>query len=206
MGTHVLIVDDHYMIAEGIRSLLKHEQQIELIEYADTASSCLLKLTMRQPDVILMDINLPDKNGIELCREVKTLYPSVFIIGLSTYSQQSFIEKMLESGADGYLLKNATRSELVDAITLVQKGKIYLNEEVSGILQSHEPGDIPIVTRREKEILQLIADGMTSIEIAGRLFISPATVETHRKNLVAKFNAKNTVSLIKAAMTYRLID
>ncbi|MGN6490810.1 MAG: response regulator [Agriterribacter sp.] len=206
MHTRLLIVDDHYMVAEGIRSLLQHEPAFLSIDHAADAASCLQLMGRQLPDVVLMDINLPDKSGIDLCREVTTLYPSVFVIGLSTYNQQSFIEKMLQYGASGYLLKNATREELVEAIDTVQKGKIYINDEVAGILRAPEPDNVPIVTRREKEILQLIADGMTSVEIAGRLFISAATVETHRKNLVAKFNARNTVALIKAAIGYRLIE
>lgn len=206
MHTRLLIVDDHYMVAEGIRSLLQQEPMFLSIDHAADAASCLQLMNRQLPDVVLMDINLPDKSGIDLCREVKTLYPSVFVIGLSTYNQQSFIEKMLQYGASGYLLKNATREELVEAIDTVQKGKTYINDEVAGILRAPEPDKIPIVTRREKEILQLIADGMTSVEIAGKLFISAATVETHRKNLVAKFNARNTVALIKAAIGYRLID
>lgn len=205
MSIRVLIVDDHYMVAEGIRSLLQHEQRFELVEHANNAAACLMMVARYLPDVILMDINLPDKSGIDLCREVKTAYPSVFIIGLSTYNQQSFIEKMLQHGASGYLLKNATREELVEAIDTVHKGKTYLNDEVAGILRTHDHDDMPVVTRREKEILQLIADGMTSIEIADKLFISVATVETHRKNLLAKFNARNTVALIKAAILHELI-
>lgn len=206
MHIRLLIVDDHFMVAEGIRSLLQHEPMFESIEHAADAASCMQLIKKQLPDIILMDINLPDKSGIDLCKEVKTLHPSVFVIGLSTYSQQSFIEKMLQYGASGYLLKNATKEELIEAIDIVQRGKTYLNEEVTGILRTQEPGNIPVITRREKEILQLIADGMTSNEMADKLFISVATVETHRKNLVAKFNARNTVTLIKAAIGYRLVN
>ncbi len=169
------------------------------------AASCLLMLAKHVPDVMLLDINLPDKSGIDLCKEIKSSHPSVFIIGLSTYNQQSFIEKMLQHGASGYLLIKRYQGRTGRSIDTVQKGKTYLNDEVAGILRTHDHDGMPIVTRREKEILQLIADGMTSIEIADKLFISVATVETHRKNLLAKFNARNTVALIKAAILHELI-
>src|SRR6185369_13600415 len=112
MMTSVFIVDDHYMVIEGIRSLLQHEKNIDWKGHATNASSCLAFLKQQQPDVILMDINLPDKSGIELCKEVKDKYPSIFILGLSTFNQQSFIQKMMDNGASGYVLKNATQAEL----------------------------------------------------------------------------------------------
>src|SRR5687767_3338748 len=107
MIVKVFIVDDHYMVIEGIRSLLQTEKDVEWLGHATNAASCLAFLKQHQPDVILMDINLPDKSGIELCKEVKDLYPSVFIIALSTYNQLSFIQKIMDNGASGYVLKNA---------------------------------------------------------------------------------------------------
>jgi DNA-binding NarL/FixJ family response regulator len=152
-----------------------------------------------------MDINLPDKNGIELCKEVRQLYPSVFIIGLSTFNQQSFIQKMMENGASGYVLKNATQEELMEAIKTVANGKTYLSDEAALSLRKSTAGETPVLTRREKEVLGLIADGLTNNEIASKLFISVTTVDTHRKNLLAKFDARNIASLIKAAMQMQLI-
>src|SRR5690242_13361687 len=131
MMTSVFIVDDHYMVIEGIRSLLQNEKDIEWTGHAMNAASCLAFLKQRQPDVILMDINLPDRSGIELCKEVKDKYPSVFILGLSTFNQQSFIQKMIDNGASGYVLKNATQSELKEGIESVMKGKIYLSDEAA---------------------------------------------------------------------------
>lgn len=199
MATRIFIVDDHYMVIEGIRSLLQHEKGMDWMGHAQTAASCLAYLQREQPDVILMDINLPDMSGIDLCSEVKTKFPSVFIIGLSTFNQQSFIQKMMENGASGYVLKNATQEELVEAIDLVCKGKIYLSEEASHALREQTSANI-ILTRREKEVLELIAEGMTNNEIAQQLFISVTTVDTHRKNLLAKFEAKNVASLIRTAV------
>ena len=120
----VFIVDDHYMVIEGIHSLLQNEKSIEWSGHATNAVSCLAFLQQQQPDVILMDINLPDKSGIDLCKQVKEKYPSIFIIGLSTFNQLSFIQKMMDSGASGYVLKNASQTELMEAIETVAKGKI----------------------------------------------------------------------------------
>ena len=204
MITKVFIVDDHYMVIEGIRSLLQNEKSVEWAGHATNAASCLAFLQQHQPDVILMDINLPDKSGIDLCKEVKEKYPSIFIIGLSTFNQQSFIQKMMDNGASGYVLKNATQEELMEAIEAVTKGKIYLSNEASQTLRRNESTNI-VLTRREKEVLELIAEGMTNNVIAQKLFISPATVDTHRKNLLAKLDAKNTASLIRMASQLQLI-
>src|SRR6476661_6852480 len=125
MKTKVFIVDDHYMVIEGIRSLLQHESNIEWMGHAMNAATCVNFLKQQIPDVILMDINIPDKSGIDLCKEVREKYPSVFIIGLSTFNQQSLIQKMLDNGASGYVLKNATQEELMEGIETVMKGKIY---------------------------------------------------------------------------------
>jgi DNA-binding NarL/FixJ family response regulator len=201
----VFIVDDHYMVIEGIRSLLQTEEGIEWAGHATNAASCLAFLQQHLPDVILMDINLPDKNGIDLCKEVKEKYPSVFILGLSTFNQQSFIQKMMNNGASGYVLKNATQEELMEAIEEVSKGKIYLSDEVASSLRKEEVPEIPVITRREKEVLLLIADGLTNTEIAKQLFLSTTTVDTHRKNLLAKFDVKNTASLIKRAAQLQLL-
>lgn len=199
MVTKVFIVDDHYMVIEGIRSLLQNEKNIEWAGHASNAASCLAYLHQQQPDVILMDINLPDKSGIELCKEVKGKYPSVFIIGLSTYNQLSFIQKMLDNGASGYVLKNATQQELMEAIETVARGKTYLSFEVSQTLRNTNTNTV-VLTRREKEVLNLIAEGLTNNEIAQKLFISTTTVDTHRKNLLEKLNARNTAALIKLSM------
>jgi DNA-binding NarL/FixJ family response regulator len=204
MATKVFIVDDHYMVIEGIHSLLQNEKEVEWTGHATNAASCLAFLQQQQPEVILMDINLPDKSGIDLCKEVKTKYPSVFIIGLSTFNQQSFIQKMMENGASGYVLKNATSEELMEAINEVVKGKTYLSTEAAQTIRNIKESTI-ILTRREKEVLELIAEGMTNNEIAQKLFVSVTTVDTHRKNLLAKFETRNIASLIKMAMQLQMI-
>lgn len=206
MAIKVFIVDDHYMVIEGIQSLLQHEAAIEWTGHATNALSCMAFLQQHTPDVILMDISLPDKSGIDLCREVKEKYPGIYILGLSTFNQQSFIEKMMASGASGYILKNATQEELMEGIETVRQGKQFLSFDAALALRKPEvKTNVPLITRREKEVLGLIADGFTNNEIARALFISVATVDTHRKNLLAKFEAKNIASLIKTAVQMQLV-
>lgn len=193
------------MVIEGIRSLLQNEKNVEWTGHAMNANSCHAFLRQQQPDIILMDINLPDKSGIDLCKEVKEAYPRIFIIGLSTFNQQSFIQKMMDNGASGYVLKNATQQELMEAIEIVVKGKTYLSDEVSRSLRKNENDPTPVLTRREKEVLELIAGGLTNNEIAEKIFISPSTVDTHRKNLLAKLEARNTAELVKLAFQHKFI-
>ncbi len=204
MAIQVFIVDDHYMVIEGIHALLNREKDIEWLGHATNAASCLAFLQNQRPDIIFMDINLPDKSGIELCKEVKEKYPAVFVIGLSTFNQQSFITKMVDNGASGYVLKNATQLELMEAIHTVMKGKYYLSDEVARVLQKKVETTI-VLTRREKEVLELIAEGLTNSEIAEKLFISVTTVDTHRKNLLAKFDARNVAALIRIASQLQMI-
>lgn len=205
MAIKVFIVDDHYMVIEGIRSLLQNEKQIEWMGHASNGASCLAFIEKGQPDILLMDINLPDISGIELCQMVRKKYPGIFVIGLSTFNQLSFIEKMLANGASGYLLKNAGLDEILEAITKVMQGKKYLSADAAETIRLSEAHTGPIVTRREKEVLRLVADGLTNHEIATKLFVSVSTVDTHRKNLLQKLNAKNTAALVKLAMDLHLI-
>jgi len=204
----VFIVDDHPLVQEGIKSLLLNEKDIEVCGYAMNAQSCLGYFVNNSADVVLMDINLPDKSGIDLCRELKTAHPEVMVLGLSTFSQGSYVTRMMENGASGYVLKNADKVEMIEAIHEVSKGKTYLSFEAGQAMRrdhTHPDPSIPVLTRREKEILALIAEGFTNPEIAGQLFLSPTTVDTHRKNLLAKLNVKNTASLVKFAMEHHLI-
>jgi DNA-binding NarL/FixJ family response regulator len=206
MVIKVFIVDDHYMVIEGIRSLLQNETAIEWMGHATNAASCLAFLQQQIPDVLLMDINLPDTSGIDLCREVKEKYPAIYILGLSTFNQQSFIEKMIANGASGYVIKNATQQELMEAIQSVVKGKQYLSFDAAVAMRKPDTqNNIPVITRREKEVLGLIAEGLTNNEIARQLFISNTTVDTHRKNILSKLGAKNTASLIRIAAQLKLI-
>jgi DNA-binding NarL/FixJ family response regulator len=202
----VFIIDDHQMIIEGIHSLLMSEKDIEWMGSAKLPDELLNILKTRQPDVLLMDINLPQKSGLDLCLEVKESYPGIQIIGLSTSFQASVIRKMKENGASGYLLKDASKKEIVTAIHAVNEGREYVSFSVAEVLKQKTPTDkLPVLTKREKEVLELIADGMTNQEIADKLFLNCTTVDSHRKNMLTKFNAKNTAALVKIAVSNHLI-
>ena len=205
MITKLFIVDDHYLVIEGIRSMLQHEKGIEWMGHAMNAASCMAFLKHQQPDILFMDINLPDKSGIILCKEVIEQFPSVRILGLSTFNQQPVIRNMMDSGAMGYVLKNATKQELLHAITTVKLGKTFLSFEAGQSLLE-TAADTPEITRREKEVLQLIVEGLTNTEIAAKLFISVHTVNTHRKSLIEKFDAPNTAVLIAKTIKNGIVD
>jgi DNA-binding NarL/FixJ family response regulator len=203
----VFILDDHYMVVEGIRSLLMNERGIDFIGSASTVESCKAFLKTKLPDVILMDINLPDGNGIELCKEVKKKYPSINILGISTFNQASYIKDMMDSGASGYVLKNATQKELSEAIQLASIGKTYMAFEVAKTLHASTKNQAEkiIISRREKDVLELIKDGFTNGEISIKLNVSQHTVDTYRKSLLSKLHARNTAELIKIAVINKLI-
>jgi DNA-binding NarL/FixJ family response regulator len=202
----VLIIDDHQMILEGIHSLLQEEKDIEWMGSAKLPGELMTFLKNRQPDVLLMDVNLPQKNGLDLCKEVKEKYPAIQIIGLSTSDQVSVIKKMRENGASGFLLKDASKQEIIMALHEVNRGREYVSFSVAEALKKSMPNDqLPVLTKRERQILELIAEGLTNQEIATKLFLNCTTVDSHRKNMLTKFNVKNTAALIKMAMTNHLI-
>ncbi len=196
------------MVVEGIRSLLMNEKDIDFIGSASNGESCLAFLRNRRPDVLLLDINLPDINGIDLCKQVRDKYPDVFVLGLSTFNQASYIKDIMSNGASGYVLKNATQKELTEAIHLVAAGKTYMAFDVAKTLlaaEQQKKNDI-ILGRREKEILDLIKHGYTNAEMSERLNISINTVDTYRKSLLSKLKAKNTADLIPLAFLHKLIN
>ncbi len=202
----VFIIDDHQLIIEGIHSLLETEKDIEWAGSAKMPDELLAFLKTGSPDVILMDINLPQKSGLDLCKEIKQKYPAIHIIGLSTSEQASIIRKMIENGASGYLLKDASKKEIIEAIHTVVKGKTYVNFSVSQALKNKTTDEaIPMLTRREKEVLDLIAEGFTNQEIADKLFLDVTTINSHRKNMLTKYNVKNTAALVKLALNNNLI-
>jgi DNA-binding NarL/FixJ family response regulator len=205
MITKLFIVDDHYLVIEGIRSMLQNEKNMEWMGHAMNAASCLAFLKHQQPDILFMDINLPDKSGVDLCKEVSEQFPAVSILGLSTYNQQPVIRNMMDNGAMGYVLKNASKQEILHAITTVRLGKTFLSFEAGQSLLETTDGT-PEITRREKEVLQLIAEGLTNAEIAAKLFISVPTVNAHRKSLIEKFDAANTAMLIAKATKSGIVE
>lgn len=202
----VFIIDDHELVLEGIHTLLKDEKTIEWLGSAKHPQELMLFLKHTKPDVLLMDINLPEKSGLDLCPEIRQLYPTVRIIGLSTSDQASVIRRMMESGAAGYLLKDALKHEIITAIQTVVKGKTYVSHSVSEVLRKKNTGPVlPLLTKREKQVLQLIAEGFTNPEIADKLFLDVSTINSHRKNMLTKYNLNTTAALVKLALTEHLI-
>ncbi|MEQ1552749.1 MAG: response regulator transcription factor [Ferruginibacter sp.] len=203
----IYIVEDHSVVIEGIYSLLQNEKGIQVVGYAINASNCINYFTTNTADVILMDIGLPDMSGIDLCTLIKKKYPGIMVIALSTFNQGTYINKMMAAGANGYLLKNTNKIEMLEAIKIVAEGKIYLSFDADKELQltKNETHKLPLLTKREKEILLLISEGLTNQQIKEKLFISIDTVDTHRKNLHTKLNVKNTAMLIKYAVQHNLL-
>lgn len=204
----VFIVDDHPVVIEGIHSLIQNEKDIEWAGQAMNASSCLGFFVNNTADVLLMDISMPEMDGLELCSIMKGKYPGVNILGLSTFNQGLYIKKMMENGASGYILKNSSKEELIIAIHAVNNGDIFFSGEVGQALkeyQKYSKNELPILTPREKEVLQLIAEGYTNPQIAEKIFLSPFTVDSHRKNLLAKLDVRNTAMLIRFAIENKLI-
>jgi len=204
----VFIVDDHPVVIEGIHSLLQNEKDIEWAGQAMNAQSCLGFFVNNKADVVLMDISMKGMDGVELCGVMKQKYPGVMILGLSTFNQGLYIKKMMENGASGYILKNSSKEELIEAINAVYSGAIFFSGEVGQALQEYQKSsknELPVLSGREKEILGLIAEGYTNPQIAEKIFLSQFTVDSHRKNLLAKLNVKNTATLIKFAVEHKLI-
>lgn len=204
----VFIVDDHPVVIEGIHSLLKHEKDMVWVGQAMNAQSCLGFFINNTADVVLMDISMPGMDGVELCSVMKEKYPGIMILGLSTFNQGLYIKKMMENGASGYILKNSSKEELIKAINAVHEGNIYFSGEVGDALKEYQKSsvnELPVLTPREKEVLELIAEGYTNPQIAEKIFLSPFTVDSHRKNLLAKLGVKNTACLIRLAVENKMI-
>lgn len=203
---NLLVVDDHVMVAEGMRAILSTIPGVSLQATAASAAGALTLLKQHQADIAFVDINMPDVSGIELCSLIKREFPQVHVLALSTFKQRSYVSQMIANGASGYLLKSAGKEEIEEAIHTVMQGKMFFSIDISNNIPDTPADDIqPTLTRREKEILQMIAEGMTNNQIAEKLFVSPYTVDTHRKNLLSKFEVANTALLIKKAASFRLI-
>lgn len=202
----ILIVDDHQMVIEGLKSIFTLLPAMHIVATALNAFEAIEALR-RHPEInlVLSDINLPDVSGIELCGKIKKEFPAIAVIGLSTFNQRSYVSQMIANGASGYLIKSASAEEIEEAINAVMAGKMYLSNEINNNQEQTSANEPPTLTRREKEILIMIAEGQTNNIIAERLFISPYTVDTHRKNLLIKFEVGNTALLIKKAAGFGLL-
>jgi DNA-binding NarL/FixJ family response regulator len=205
----VFIIDDHPIVLEGLKNLLETRPEIEVTGMYDLGEPMLEALDYIVPDAMLMDVNLPDINGITLCQKVKQKHPQIKIVALSVHNEKTVIMGMLQSGASAYVLKNAIGDDIVAALHAAMGGQIFLCQGSQKVLSSSESSDmkeIPRLTRREKEIIQLIGKGYTTQQIASTLFISTHTVESHRKNLMEKFGVPNTATVIKMATDFGLMN
>jgi DNA-binding NarL/FixJ family response regulator len=210
---NVAITDDHLLILNGIKELLEPINHIRVVATFMNVSETKSGIESINPDVLLLDINLPDGDGIQLCKELMKAHPKLKIIALTTYNQNILVKNMIRNGAMGFLLKNTSLEELQQAIESVYRGEQYLQPEIKESLLRNTLGTTaqrttfrPRLTRREKEVLQLIMDELTTTEIGERLFISPKTVETHRLNLLQKLGVRNTAGLVKEAINQGLLE
>jgi DNA-binding NarL/FixJ family response regulator len=201
----IFLVEDHPLVTEGIKAIFERQKDLNCSNYFDNGKDLLTKLNYIQPDVIVLDINLPDINGIDLCKMIKEKFSNIHVIALSINNEKGIIKKMLENGASGYILKDAAQYEIVDAIRTVVQRKNYFSLSASTTLKKPDEKALPSLTRREKEILVKIADGLTNQQIADLLFVDVSTVSSHRKNMLAKYDVQNTAQLIKLAITEQLI-
>lgn len=208
MTIRIVLADDHTILRAGLRSLLESQRGFAVVGEAESGREALKLARTLVPDIVLMDVSMPDLNGIEASRQLRAEQPEVRVLALSMYSNRQFIEGMLSAGVSGYLLKDCVMDELANAIRAVANGQTYLSPKIAGtvvrgFLERNATGGEPpstLLTAREREVLQLIAEGVTTRDIAERLHVSPKTVETHRRNLMEKLDLHSIAELTKFAI------
>lgn len=208
MKTRVLLVDDHKMMRDGLRALLLAEDDIEIVGEASNGREALEMVRTTKPHVVVMDVGMPDLNGVDATRSIRSEHEHVRVIGLSTHTDKRYVHHMLEAGACGYVLKIGAHEELLRAVRAARLGRSYLSPEIAGyvVSRSTTPNAGPDATAysqlgaREREVLQLVAEGKTSAETARLMHISIKTVETHRRNIVQKLGLHGTAELTKYAI------
>ncbi len=209
----IVVADDHHILLDGLRALLQKQKDIEILGLFDNGKKLFDALENLNPQVALIDINMPEMDGQTLTRNIRQAYPGIAIIVLSMYDDATHIMNLIEAGASGYLLKNITDRELLEAIRSVAAGKLYFSPEVSEKITAYalqqqkkqEQHEEPKLTDRELEILKLIAQEYSNARIAETLFISERTVETHRKNMLRKTNNKTMVGLLRYALENHML-
>ena len=210
----IILVDDHKIVLDGLKALLNTANELEIIGEAQNGLILLHQLKTLEPDLILLDIGMPVMDGIEAATKVKKLYPDVKILILSTYADKAKIKKMLAIGVDGYILKDSDKKALLNAIkTVISSDKKYYDHRVTDvIMDSYQPkkttttASIPSLSKREIEIVKLIAEGNSTKDISQQLYLSPLTVNTHRKNIFSKLGINKAAQLVKYAIQEGLID
>ncbi len=202
----VIVVDDHPMVLEGMRSMLTQISFVELVGAVVNAFQVMELVNIKAPDILITDINMPEVSGIDLTAKLRAEFPQVKVIAMSTFKERSYISQMIQTGASGYLVKTASKEEIEEAILSVYEGKLYMSVDINLSDEDKKSiGKVPVISSREKEVLELIADGLTNPQIAEKLFLSLHTVDSHRKNLLTKFGTNNAASLIKLAAKYNMI-
>lgn len=207
---NILLVDDHALVREGIKNSLQGQEHLDVIGEARDGKEALALLAQAKPDVVIMDINMPGMGGVDATRSIKSRYPEINILVLTMYNEEAQIRELLKSGALGYILKSTSMAELVEAIEVVSKGETYFAKEVSSkimnqLVKGNNRSKLEVsLTNRETQILKMISEEYTNHEIAQKLFISSRTVDTHRRNLIQKLNAKNTAGLVRYAIKHKI--
>ena len=215
---NIFLVDDHQIVRDGIKSLLLDSSEISIAGEAMNGKELMDELEHSKPDVILMDISLPDISGIELTKQITQQFPDIKVVILSMYTQEDFITNAIGAGAKGYLPKNTTRQELLNAVIAVHNGREYYNDAVSKIIlenyistvrklkEVETEKDPENLSSREKQILKLYIEGMSNQQIADKLFISIRTVESHKNHIMQKLGVKSTVELVKYAIRNNIAE
>lgn len=199
------IVDDHKMVVESLSKLINESGVAQVGNIYHTLETCRLGLAKELPDILLLDIELPDGDGVDFCAEIKQSYPELRIIMLTTYKEFSIAKRALHNGAHGYILKNAESEEMLLGIETVNRGEQFLCEDINLLLKAKKNEEPVWLSNREKEVLKHIADGQTTREIADIIFRDIETVRTYRKNLLIKLDAKNTAEMVKKGYEMKLI-
>lgn len=209
----ILVVDDHTIVREGVCSLLARLKDIEVVGQATDGKQAITQVAELYPDVVLMDISMPEMNGLDATREIHKSFPATRILVLTQHENKEYVFPMLQAGAAGYIFKRARASELANAIRTVYLEGAYLPAEVAHtvinqIMQTNETQTFgqSLLTEREKEVLRLVTEGLSSREIAERLHLAVKTVETHRANIMEKVGVHNTVELIKYAIREGIVS
>lgn len=203
----IIIADDHQILLDGLESMLNGEEGFEVVAKCTNGAQVLHRLRENEPDILLLDINMPRMNGIEVTQQIRKDYPKVKIIALSMYKQPSYINRMMNLGAMGYILKEEGKDSILEALVSLIKGEKYLSKKVTEIVQSqkaHAPINLGI-TSREQQVLDLLAKGLSTQEISDQLYISFHTAKTHRKHLMRKFQVGNVSSLLIKAKDMGII-
>ncbi len=200
----VHIIDDHKMLIQGLSTTINNSGIAKVTGISYSLAECRTVIASNPPDILLLDLNLPDGSGIDFCKELRNKYPGTKVLVLTTHDEYSVVRRVMENGASGYILKNALSEEVVAGIEAVMNGETFLCDEIDALM--NKPTEQPIwLTTREQELLKLIVNGYTNQEIADKVFLSVETIKTYRKNLIQKLGAKNSMILVKIALEKKLI-